>query len=104
MGVQIRRKQQEIVWKKMFQIAYPERTRSAKKSTYLDIGPESSAGVVSSLAILVHYLHLLHHHVSLTDGFRSRIRLVFRDSVAGEKESRRPRCGSLELRGVELDD
>ena len=29
-GVQIRRKQQEIIWKRMFQIAYPDRTRSVE--------------------------------------------------------------------------
>ena len=79
------------------------RTKTVGKSTHLDIGPKGSTGVVGNLAVLMHRLHPLHHHVSLSNGFRSRFRLVVRDGVAGEKVGRRPRCGGLELRGVELD-
>ena len=79
------------------------RTKTVGKSTHLDIGPKGSTSVVGSLTALVHYLHPLHHHISLSDGFRSHFRLVVWDGVAGEKVCRRPRCGCLKLHGVELD-
>ena len=88
MGVQIQRKQQEIVWNKIFRVAYPNRTRSVESLLTWTLARRASARIVSSLAILVHRLHPLHHHVSLMDGFRSCIRLVFQDMVAGEEEGR----------------
>ena len=41
----------------------------SRKSTDLDINVQSRAGVVGSLAGLVHHLHLLHHKVCLEYGF-----------------------------------
>ena len=87
----------DYVEEDFFRVTLPHRAKTVGKSTHLDIGPKGSTGVVGSLAVLMHRLHPLHHHVSLSDGFRGRFRLVVRDGIAGEKVSRRPRCGDLEL-------
>ena len=45
------------------------RNKISRKSTNLDIGLQSSAGVVSHLTGLVHHFHLLHHKIQLKKSF-----------------------------------